>query len=299
MSSFLATFGGKFGDILWSMSTVKRLSEIVGVKADFAIMPQYESLLPLLQDQPYIDNAFVDKDWIMMHSNFGDQPWNPQSHTQAGCFNGAPVTMGAFKCRLGWQYCWHLGYRSHPGLVMGGAEKQLIDFIAWQLGITLPENPLPFIAANDHVNVTRDIVFHDQKVPIVTYAFNSMYEAVKEAFMLQLCSPAHLPEIMFLDVASLPWVEAAAAIKHAIGHVGDRSANYVIAHGVAQRMFIFEPHPARNAKGHLGYVFGCRYGREVDAPLNATVEEAVQMAVAVITEWTKENKDANVNAVAR
>src|SRR5882724_5440935 len=127
MSKYLCTFPGKFGDILWSLATVKFIAEkIVGEPVDFAVMPYYESILPLIQKQEYIDRAFAIKTWLKTHSNYGDQPWE------------APVNTS-------YERVWHLGYRCHPGKAFGNVEMALIDFIAYQQGITFPEPQTRFL----------------------------------------------------------------------------------------------------------------------------------------------------------
>lgn len=208
MSDSLVSFSGTYGDIAWSMPTVRAISEMIGKKVDFACMPQYESLLPLLQLQPYIDKAFVIKNWIREHSNWGDQPWMP------------PPNAGA-----GYERQWHLGYRVHPNM-------PIIDFTAHQQGIKL-KDPLPFLTVPD-VTKGRHIA----------YAFNYQYSIEKTAFFreLQQKLPAE-----YVDVTKLPWVEAAMTIKAAVGMVCCRSSNYVLAHGVGQQdVFVYEPHHWRN-----------------------------------------------------
>lgn len=289
MSKFLATFPGKFGDILWSLATVKRLSEVTSTKMDFEIMPQYHSLLPLLQAQPYIDKASVVQDWTLMHSNYGDQPWNPPQHT------GFCITpgQGGYRCKVGHEMCWHLGYRSHPGRMMGGQELQLIDYIAWQQGIMLTGNPLPFLFVPPP--------YLGDKMPknYIAIAFNEQYDGLKKQFATTLHTMLNVnpPGVEFIDVTQKSWLVAAGLIQHAIGFVGCRSANYVIAHAVGQKnMFIYEPHPARNREGHLGFVFGCTYGNEIDAPFTMPPHAAAAMAADAIKTWIKERVHENATA---
>lgn len=282
MARHLCTFSGKYGDILWSLATVKRLSWLFSEKMDFACMPQYSSLLPLIAQQSYIKNAYVIPNWILMHSNYGDQPWNPPDHM--ACIQTAGVDRGGFQCKAGYDMCWHLGYRQHPGRTMGGQELQLIDYDAWQQATALSPDPLPFIE-------TQPVISDE---PYIAVAFNTMYDQLKKVFYDNLESKSLLK-----DVSQEPWTRAAALIAGAAGFVGCRSANYVIAHGVKQSIFTYEPHPARNKDGHLGYVFGCTYGDELCAPLAMPPYAAAAMANDWIRQRIKGASHETTETIAR
>ena len=234
----ICTFSGKFGDILWSLVTVKAITQVVGqMHVDMAIMPQYESLLPLIQDQPYIGEAFVIPEWICTGSPHGDQPWLP------------PRRFADYDRQ------YHLTYKGHPGITPGLPRMALIDFIAWQQGIKFVQNPVPFI----------DAIEYKLKVPYIAYAFNSDVAEIKERFLewAQRLTKEQVPEYDWRDVTKLGWKGAAVAIKNAMAFVGCRSANWVLACGVGQKnIFIYEPNAARNKHGMFGDVFGCPYVKE-------------------------------------
>lgn len=59
----LCTMPGKYGDILWALPTVRALSEGYGQAVDLVVSPRYGAIVPLLQDQPYIGEAWADADW--------------------------------------------------------------------------------------------------------------------------------------------------------------------------------------------------------------------------------------------
>lgn len=284
MSKYLATFSGRFGDILWSMATVKRLAQITGEQFDFACMPQYKSLLPLIQAQPYIDKAFVYDNWKLLHSNFGDQPWNPPDHLV--CIQSTPaVKQGSFNCQCGYKWCWHLGFRTHPGLEMTHKKMALIDFIAWQQGITFNQSPIPFLEVPE---TRRDKVNGFSYKWCVTYAFNEQYTQLKDRFIkdlqVKLGSPFTGPSV--IDVAKEPWLDAAVYIHNSGCFVCCRSANYVVAHGVGQEnIFIFDPHPSHHPDTSLGRVFGNPYHKDKYAPMLLPVDKHVDVAAAFIESW--------------
>lgn len=275
MSKFLATFSGRFGDILWSMATVKRLAEITSSQIDFACMPQYKSLLPLIQAQPYIDKAFVYDDWKLMHSNFGDQPWNPPKHLV--CIQSTPGNIpGPFNCQVGYKKCWHLGFRTHPGLEITHKKMALIDFIAWQQGITFNQSPIPFLQVNSTFT----------GAPYIAIGFNEQYKHLKDTFVENLTDELKKISLCVIDVTKFPWFNAAGSIYHALGFIGCRSSNYVIAHGIGQRnIMVFDPHPAHHPDTSLGRVFGNPYKRDQYAPLLLPVDQHVHLAAALVKGW--------------
>lgn len=273
MSRYLCTFPGKYGDMLWSLPTVRAISQIRGEAVDFAVMPQYKNILPLLQAQPYIDRAFVIEEWLLQHSNHGDQPWLPQKNMEQTC---------------GYEHVWHLGYRGHPGL-SGQPNMALVDFIAWQQGIRFVEGVLPFISAEPGV-----VVGHERYVAV---AFNTMYADLKLRFetrLNELCKA----EFFLVDVNRFAWGNVPSVIKGAMVFIGDRSALHVVAHGVNQRIVTYEPHPARHKTGHLGTVFGCPYGRELAIPFGKTPEDSAETAAQELRQLKAEEKNENDKAIA-
>jgi len=227
MNKLLCTFSGKTGDILWSLATIhylwkRRLSLIEGgkeelAKIDFACMPQYEKLLPLIKAQPYISDAFILKDWICQGSPFGDQPWLPPTIPP----NNYDDVM-------------HLTYKYHPN------GETLVDHIARQYMLKLPDICSPFI----YVPEVSRLLF--QK-PTIVYGFNWMGSTQKDVFLKSLFK--HLEEkgleFTFVDSTLLDWLTAAAAMKAGVFFIGCRSANYVLAHGLGKKVLCFEPAPER------------------------------------------------------
>lgn len=233
-SKVLATFSGKNGDILWSLPTAQAIAHREGIAVDFAIMPYYRDLLPLIQYQGYIENAYVIEDWMCQHSHFGDQPWQPPDRASNG-----------------YDKVFHLAYRNDPH--HGNRKLSLIDFIADQQGIKLT-SPVPFLA-------TPDLHYTCSKEPYFAYGFNFNKYDEKMQFIKQASDKVGLK---WIDVNKLPWLEASACIKGAIAFIGCRSANNVIAHGVGQpNIFMYEPDP-----GRLSEIFNCPYGpTEIIVPL--------------------------------
>lgn len=273
MSKILCTFSGKLGDILWSLPTVRKLAQIHGAPVDLGIMPQYVSLLSLLEHQEYIDKAFVIDNWILQHSCHGDQPWE------------APSLQGYDKT-------YHLAYRRHPR-----SNEPLIDFIAMQQGLVLDEPVVPFINQNKwfaiptteyEKELARSLSAFDLRFgDYVAIAFNVDYAPEKLLFLQTLFGDGN---VVFVDVTKLSWDIAAFVIASASCYIGDRSSNWVLANGVGQKnIFIYEPHPNRHAQGQLGQTFGNPHWHEVYSPFFASPTEAAEIASRQIGIWMYES----------
>lgn len=294
MSKFLCTFSGKYGDILWSLPTAKFIAEkIAGESVDFAVMPYYANLLPLLVEQSYIQHAFVIENWLRTHSNHGDQPWQPPVQ-EIG--NGA-VQVSIGKDEQGvenwWLYnrAWHLTYRGHPGI--SAPAMPLLDFVAYQQGISFVGwQPCPFLSVSDDVREKAfeipDVKEGVEEQRLVAYAFNEQYDKRKKAFFELLWAQPFSPRLIFFNVATVGWKEAAWIIKNSICYLGDRSASWVVANGLGKTCITYEPHPSRHKSGHLGKVFGNPYGQEIALPLELPDHIAAQSAAALLQQIQKE-----------
>lgn len=270
MSETLCDFSGKYGDIIWSLATTREISRMVGHPVDFAVMPYYASLLPLIVGQEYIDKAFIIEDWLRIHSCHGDQPWQPPRHIEEK-----------------YKRCYHLTYRAHPGI--SAPNMPLIDFIAYQQNMKLREPVVPFVRVPDEVEeLAQSIHFSSGTLMevvgqkrLIAYAFNEQYEDQKKEFFMELYDQLKT-EIEFFNLNTIGWREAAWVSKNALAFVGCRSANWVVAQGVGQEAITFEPHPARHQSGHLGNVFRSPYGREIPLPFAMPPREAAKAAASLI-----------------
>lgn len=285
MSKVLATFSGCNGDILWSLPTVRQISKIHNAKVDMGIMPAYKSLLPLLQLQPYICTAFVVEDWVCTGSPCGDQPWQPPKRIEEH-----------------YEKVYHLTYRRHPY-----GNESLIDFIAWQQGLTLEEPVVPFISYGD---VDISYVTNVSK-GYIAYAFNESYAPEKQQFMdlvktevgrhWTLSAFINLNKDSFVNTP-IPWIDSAAIIKNALCFIGCKSANYVLAHGVGQEnIILYEPHPNRHSQGNFGQVFSNPHWKETTTPINSTPEQAAKIVLEYINQclMNKEKENENAQAIPR
>lgn len=59
----LCTFPGKYGDLLWALPTLRAISRRIGAPVDLLVPAAYASILPLLQQQPYLDTVWQQSSW--------------------------------------------------------------------------------------------------------------------------------------------------------------------------------------------------------------------------------------------
>lgn len=262
----LCTFSGRFGDILFSLPTVRQISRNYGTRVDMGIMPSYKTLLPLLKRQSYIQNTFTIDNWFCTGSPCGDQPWE------------APLDM-----LPGYDKVYHLTYRYHPH-----GNNPLIDFIAGQQSLVLDEPIVPFIETLD---------FPPYKETYIAFAFNDQYHEQKTRFLECLSSNlgrtglSSGTEIRFFDVSKSEWSWARYGIKHALCFVGCRSANWVLANGVGQKnIIVYDPDLSRHPQAQFGSTFTNPHWPEISIPLNHTPEQAADMAASNIKEWLHEKE---------
>jgi hypothetical protein len=112
----------------------------------------------------------------------------------------------------------------------------------------------------------------------IAWGFNDYESDKKHGFIARLF--ALLGESFgFISAIGLPWQEAAVVIKHSLCFVGCRSSNYALAHGVGQKVIVFEPHSART-----GWTFAWPYGTEFDAT-TASLEDSAALAAGMIHVW--------------
>jgi hypothetical protein len=252
----LCTFSGKFGDILWSLPTVREIAKKEEsytvhetnylTEVHFGIMPEYRSLIPLLNSQNYIDKAFVIEDWICIGSPHGDQPWE------------SPVTERYDKV-------YHLTYKQHPT-----KNQPLLDFTASQQGIQLLYNGvIPFIS----------LPWTSPKVErqFIAYAFNESMMEYKGPFLQKLKEEIEPLGVDFIDISKIPWLNAATLLNsvECLAFVGCRSANYVLACGLGKRVFVYEPNISRSMKGPFGTTFTCPYANETEVTSVEVIKDEI------------------------
>jgi len=245
----LCTFSGRYGDILWSLPAVREIAKREGGPVDFAMMPQYASLVPLLEAQSYIARAFPIAEWKLEGESFGCQPWKSPDFEGRGKYDKVI----------------DLTYRQHPH------GRHLAQWIARDAGVRLPERPSPFI------EIVNANFVPSEHCRAIAWGFNPYEHERKMKFLTELVGA--LDGFLFIETTNIAWSSAAEIIKRSVCFVGCRSSNYALAHGIGQKVVTFEPHPART-----GWTFAWPYGTEFDAT-TASPEDSAELAAGMINVW--------------
>lgn len=219
MATVLVTFSGKLGDIIWTLPAARELHR-QGHTVDFATMQAYAAVHPLLGLQPYLRYVFALPEWRPEHDWCGAQPRIP------------PLLPKGYDRTV------HLTYWERP-------RKPLILHAFEVLDLPVPAQPLPFLE-----------VQADPDPRLVAFAFNGYWMDQKMRVLYHVQEA--LQGFRFVDVAKLPFDEAARTIQAAVFFLGCRSANYVVAHGLYKRILSIELEPGRREE-----IFSCPFGREV------------------------------------
>lgn len=222
----LLAMPGKMGDIVWTLPAARQLAA-TGKDVSYCVMPKYEKVLPLLRGQAWVTAAFSLVGWNEDHDYCGAQPRVPKD----GC-----------ALPLGYEKIYFLGYTDRP--------KEPLYLGAYRAMGIVPGLPIvPFIMRN-RFNPPLDYA-----QPYIAYAFNPDYSGVKEVLLNYLMR--EIGTDRFVDLSQWPIEKAHEVIRDSSFYFGDRSLNYVLAHGVGKRCLTFEPTP-----GRLDPIFSFPWGHE-------------------------------------
>lgn len=195
------TFPGQFGDLLWSIPTIREIVKSHG-PVDFYTMPLHASILPLLATQDCFNDVFSLESWHLEGRVPGCQPWQH------------PKLPKEYDREI------PLGYNEWPGV-------PLVNFIS-NIGKVYLENPMPFIFVEPKGNYD-----------LVT-GYSAIYDTQKGEFIDQVVVKVReqKPEFTWFDSSWLPWLESAQYIAGGKVFMGDKSALHVLAHGIGK--FVLE-----------------------------------------------------------
>jgi hypothetical protein len=62
-SRILVTHNGRYGDLIWALPPVRAISQRLGEPVDLVIPGEFASIVPLLQQQPYLSQVWSDGYW--------------------------------------------------------------------------------------------------------------------------------------------------------------------------------------------------------------------------------------------
>lgn len=246
----LATFPGKYGDILWALPTVRAVSEAAGAPVDLIIAGAFESIVPLLERQPYLRRVWALEAWQVQDT----APITPRvpPTTLPG---GQPIV--EFEPGI-YDRVLHLGYDGWPGWALPETtyRRAVADLAcdAPHLLRALPDLDLnrPWITAPFRW-VTRPypvaVGFTDEHFELKFGLWSLLFRrALREQPDAQtLINVSHSPRWETEgEFGGFDWETAASAIAQSEVFLGDCSALHVLACALGVPCVLMEPAPARH-----------------------------------------------------
>jgi hypothetical protein len=215
----LCTFPGRYGDILWSLPTVRAISEYFGDPVHFLIAGEFAALLPVLQNQPYIRLASADTRWTLTPPNEWQPPYE---HT-------------------GFDRVFHLGYRRWP--------QQPLPLEMWTLANHGNIDLAPLDLTRPWIDNPSSATAWD-----VAVGFSEAHFELK-AGLLSLLEARPGPSLRAVmpagrwttetHCAPCSWSDALAVIQRSEIVLGCCSALHVLARAMGKPVVLMEPMEAR------------------------------------------------------
>jgi hypothetical protein len=228
---------GKYGDILWSLPTVRAISETFGVPVDLIVSADYSDHRDLLLLQDYVRDVLPWSSWQLPPS--GASPWSPFDDRLHYLARDLPDYDRVF----------HLGYRSKPN-------SPLPAYIYGQLtqlepGITF--RPLDILRPWIHVDAIAS-----SATPSVSIGWSSTAvewkHHVTKALKTQYSSMTFVPVMPSVQgqeewkaswcfdlEPAADWVDAAGRVAQSCVFVGCCSALHVLACAMGKSVVVAEP----------------------------------------------------------
>lgn len=227
----LATFPGRYGDLIWALPSVRALAESLDQPVDLAIAGEFEGLVPLLEYQPYLGTIYALHLWTLTPP----EEWK------------APLP--TFMLRK-YDQIIHLGYRGWPALDLAHETERVLQEQKWgkvpAINLTrpwitdLPPRPTDGCAREIAVGFTE--AWFELKLGLVNAAIDHL---TSDYTVLTIPGSRWLTEAWGIDRLPCDWITAAQQIRDADLFLGDCSALHVLAVALGKPALIVEPMEAR------------------------------------------------------
>lgn len=245
----LASMPGRSGDIIWSLPTVRALSQTFDTRVCLQISAKYGSLAALIRRQPYIDTVFVDDDWLVQETapmTPRCPPWILQDDAAGHIYRYTETEPNAY------DHVFHLGYSTWPRPdlardiydradaiyhhIIGPGHLAPLDLSTpWILPPwdTLPPQDLAIGFTDEHFEL---------KYGLYLLIFSRLF-SLKQQIVNVSTSPRWQAEA---EQPGYGWEGAAAWISQSTLFVGCCSALHVLAVALGKPVIVVEPNPHRH-----------------------------------------------------
>lgn len=251
--TILATMPGKFGDILWSLPTVRllcefRQRELTSQQVDFMTSPKYSSILNLIQRQSYILETWTGEGWDVQET----APMTPREPPKCPCDDYDAIH--------------HLGYHQWPTQSLPYEIRGNSALPSFDLHLDTPWiTGFPCIATHPGKTCSWCEKKPNSK-PVIAVGFSSEYIELKMGVLLGLvCAISNVewrlilpPEEIghrawawealcgYVEFVEADWERSAREIAAADLFLGCLSSMWVLANAVGTPTVIMEPNSQRH-----------------------------------------------------
>lgn len=255
--NILATMPGRHGDILWSLPTVRAISQTYGERVDFCISKKYgvnKSFLNLIQKQPYIRYCWADPEWIIEES----APITPRAPRLPIKLIGIDERLQPYEDELQYDEIFNLGYDKWPAhplpaeiwdIANEGSSKPLR-----QIDLDTPWINPSWTIANPQPSVS--VGWSDEWIELkMGVLLQAVSRLMKSSVYWGMVMPSWsrqrewlevLPEGNFSFHVSDNWQLATAVIRESHCFLGCLSSQWVLANALGVPTVIMEPNPQRH-----------------------------------------------------
>lgn len=226
----LCTFPGRAGDLIWALPTVRMISETEGAPVDLLIAGEFASMIPLLEQQPYLGQVTADPRWNMSVGYEPPQPARGDSYDQI----------------------YDLGYRRWPELPLPFEVLQnLQDYNSdWTTKPEALELGRPWITVEGPGAPCDVATGFTEAWFELKYGLLCSIEQFSRQTLLQLTpwGSRWTSEVLpaTVSVLACDWLDAARAIRNSDLFFGDCSALHVLAVALGKPVVLCEPMEARH-----------------------------------------------------
>lgn len=236
----LATFPGRFGDLIWALPTVRAISETYGQPVDLQIPAEYGSIAPLLRRQAYLETVIVDPEWVVQQS----APISPRTPP--------------YFTSQGYERVFHLGFEGWPSLPLPFEIERIARAQADELCVAPIDLARPWITP----------IWSTGPSDLVIGFTDEWFELKYGLYWLlrnHVLSPRQ-PDRRLVGVSTSPrwigeaghsatsWEAAAGWLGGTRVFVGCCSALHVLACAIGKPVVLLEPNPHRHHP--IFYPFG-------------------------------------------
>lgn len=263
MKKVLITFPGKLGDLLYTLPVAIGLKRILPCEIDYMTSEFCEAAIPLLKEQPCVNDAFIDEKYVQLSDKCGIQPADmsePEGYDHIYHLGfrreiiGSPIRrshlIDAHFATMLKRYDIDLEPRYH-GRYLWAKPKQIEDYVV-------------FSAYGESLHGS---IYYRQNVAAINRYFIDLLKKLRKRVVI-ITGPQHYPFYEKFDqLITIPsdLSEAADIISKARGFIGVQSCPYVIADGLRVPLLVLKTFSHVMPLGDNGLTF------TVDQPIDSVV----------------------------